>query len=65
MVLGGCAKEGDTANVDLLNGGREGAVRLRRLEDERVEIAHNEGDGRDGIGSEVGDIRGDITGEDT
>lgn len=63
VVLGGCAEEGDTSDVDFLNGTRDSAVRLLSLKHERVQVAHDEGDGRDRVGSEVRKVRVDLTGE--
>lgn len=65
VVLGSSTKEGDTANVNLLNGTGKSAIRLGGLKDERVEVADNEGDGRDLVGSEVGKVRRNISRKDT
>lgn len=54
MVLRCGAEEGYSADIDLFDGGGEGAVGFGGLEDEGVEVAHDEGDGGDRVGSEVG-----------
>lgn len=65
VVLCRGAEKGDAANVDLLDGlgdrgGRDAGDRLV----ERVQVAHDDGDGRDLVGLEVGGVRGDVAGED-
>lgn len=65
MVLGRSSEQRDAANVDLFNGGLEGAVWLGRLKNEGVEVADDERDGRDVVGREVGQVRVDLSGQDT
>jgi hypothetical protein len=65
VVLGCSSKKGYTSNVDLLDSGSKGAVGLAGLENEGVEVADDEGDWGDGVGSEVGKIGGDVPGQDT
>lgn len=63
VVLGSCAEEGDAADVDLFDGSGEGAVRLGGLEDEGVQVADDEGDGRDLVGGQIGEVRVDLAGQ--
>jgi hypothetical protein len=66
VVLGSGTKESHSSNVDLLDGLGDGG--RRDLGDglvERVEVADDDRDGSDLLGLEVGDIRGNVTGEDT
>lgn len=65
VVLGRSSEEGNTSNVDLLNGGGEGAVGLGRLKDEGVEVAGDDGDGSDRVGSKVGQVGRDVSRKDT
>lgn len=65
MVLGRCPEEGDAADINLFYGGGEGAVGFGGLKDKGVEIADDQGDGGDGVGGQVGEIRRDISREDT
>lgn len=64
VVLRGGAEEGDASDVDLLDGSREGAVRGGDGEDERVEVAGDDGDGRDRVGGQVREVRRDVARED-
>lgn len=65
MILGRGAKEGHASNVDLLDRLSDG--RGRNLGDglvEGVQVADDDRDGGDLLGVEVGDVRGDVAGED-
>ena len=65
VVLGSGSEESDTTDVNLLDGAGEGAVGLLRLQDEGVQVANDQGDGGDAVGLEVGEVGGDIPGEDS
>jgi hypothetical protein len=65
VVLRGGSEEGDASDVDLLDGTGEGAVGLGDLLDEGVEVADDEGDGGDLVGSKVGEVGLDLSGENT
>jgi hypothetical protein len=65
VVFGSGAKESDTTDVNLFDGTGKGAVRLLSLQDERVQVADNQCDWRDLVGSEIGQVRVDLAGEDT
>lgn len=65
VVLGRSAEKSDTANVNLLNGTRDRAVRLLGLEDEGVEVADNDRDLVDLVVGKVLQVRVDVTREDT
>ena len=64
MILGSGAEEGDPPDVNLLDGGGEGAVGFRGLEDEGIEVAYDEGDGGDRVGRQFFEIRRDVARED-
>lgn len=64
MVLGRGTEERDTSDVNLLNGAREGAVGGLNGLDERVEVAGDDGDGRDRVGREVCKVGRDVARED-
>ncbi len=64
MVFSSGPEESDTSNVNLLDRTCEGAVRLLGLEDERVEVADDEGDGGDVVGSKVGEVGVNLAGQD-
>lgn len=65
VVLGGGAEQRDTANVDLLDRIGERAAGLGDSLGERVQVAYNDGDGRDGLGLEILLIGGDRASQDT
>lgn len=65
VVLGSGTEEGDTTDINLLDGTGKGAVRLGGLKNEGVEIADNKSDGRDRVGSEVGKVRRNVSRKDT
>lgn len=65
MVLGRSSEKGDTSDVDLLNGTGERAVGLLSLQNERVKVADDQGDGRDLVGSQVGQVGFDVPRQDT
>lgn len=65
MVLGCGTEKGDTSDVDLLDSRSKGAVGLAGLQDEGVEVANDEGNGGDGVGSEIGKVGGDVPGDNT
>ena len=49
MVLSCCTKEGYASDVDLLNGISEGAFRLRDGGGKGVQVADDDGNGRDAL----------------
>ena len=65
MVFGCSAQQCDTTNVNLLDGICMGATWLRDGRCERIEVADDDGDGRDGLRREVLLIGGDVAGEDS
>lgn len=65
VVLGSGTEEGDTTDINLLDGTSKGAVMLGGLKNEGVEIADNKSDGRDLVGREVGKVRRNVSRKDT
>jgi hypothetical protein len=53
VILGSCAEEGDAADVYLFDSVGDGAVWLRDRRGEWVEVADDDGDGRNGLGLEI------------
>jgi len=64
MVFGRGAQQCDAADVDLLDGVCEGASWSRDGRRERIQVADDDGDGRDGLRCEVLLIGGDVACED-
>lgn len=64
VVLGRGAQQRDAADVDLLDGVREGAAWARDGRRERVQVADDDGDRRDGLRGEVLLVGGDVARED-
>lgn len=65
VVLGSRAEESDTADVNLLNSAGDRAVRLLGLQNERVEVADNDGDLIDLVVGQVLQVRVDVARQDT
>ena len=65
MVLGSRSEKGDSSDINLLDRSGEGAVGLLGLQDERVQVADDEGDRVDRVGGEVGEVGWNVPGEDT
>ena len=61
MVLCCCTKEGYASDVNLLNGIREGAFRLRDGRGKGVQVADDDGDGGDALGLEILLVRSDVS----
>jgi hypothetical protein len=65
VVLGRSSEKGDTSDVNLLDSRGQGAVGFGGLQDERVQVADDEGDWGDRIVGQVFQVGGDVSGEDT
>lgn len=65
MVLRGSTEKSDTTDVDLLDSISERAAGLRDSLGEGVQVADDDGDGRDGLRLQILLIGGDGAGEDT
>jgi hypothetical protein len=64
VIFGRGAQQRDPADVDLFDGVREGAAWPRDGRRERIEVADDDRDGRDGLRCEVLLIGGDVACKD-
>jgi hypothetical protein len=65
VVLGSGTEKGDSSDVNLLDGSSKGTVGLLGLQDERVKVADDKGDGGNVVVGEVLEVGGNVSGQDT
>lgn len=65
MVLGCSPEERYTTNVNLLDGTCQGTIGLGGLHHKGIEVADDQGDGGDLVGSEIGQVGLNVSGQDT